>query len=226
MDIQRLIGSRVRRENHLLGLFRKGSRREVPRPFEVQHRPERRIVLTRSQEIHPRKGRITEMSIPDFLDPSAIIEELGVKNRKEALEKLCGVVADLHPDLAREEMVGVLLEREKLGSTGVGDGVAIPHGKLFQSDRLIGCFGRSREGVEFDAVDNGPVHLFFLLFAPANATGGHLRALAEIARLLKGSSVREELLCADSKEQIYGILTGQAGAGESMGTALKPPLQS
>jgi nitrogen PTS system EIIA component len=151
------------------------------------------------------------MKMSDFLDPQAIVSDLKATNKKEVLEELSSVLETLHPALDRDKMVGVLLDRERLGSTGVGEGVAIPHGKMGGLEGIIACFGRSTRGVEFEAVDNQPVRLFFLLFAPENSAGAHLKALAKISRLLKRPSVREALLQARSKQDLYGILTQEDG---------------
>jgi PTS system nitrogen regulatory IIA component len=147
------------------------------------------------------------MKVADFLDPRAVVEELNARNKKEVLEELCDALISLEPSLARDRMVGILLDRERLGSTGVGEGVAIPHGKLGELTHLIACFGRSPQGIEFQAVDRKPVHLFFLLFAPENSAGIHLKALAKISRLLKRPNLRESLMAAPTKEEVFSILT-------------------
>jgi PTS system nitrogen regulatory IIA component len=103
-------------------------------------------------------------------------------------------------------MVEVLLEREKLGSTGIGDGIAIPHGKLAGLDNLIISFGRSREGVGFDSLDGNPVYIFFLLMAPENSAGQHLKALAKISRMLKDRDFRKGLTEAESSEEMYNLI--------------------
>ena len=151
------------------------------------------------------------MKMSDFLDPRAVVSDLKATNKKEVLEELCTALVSLHPNLDRDGMVGILLDRERLGSTGVGEGVAIPHGKMGDLGGLIACFGRSACGVAFEAVDDQPVTLFFLLFAPENSAGVHLKALAKISRLLKRPSVREELLRAGSKDDVYAILTREDG---------------
>jgi len=151
------------------------------------------------------------MKMSDFLDPRAVVSDLKAANKKEVLEELCTALLSLHPTLDRDRMVGILLDRERLGSTGVGEGVAIPHGKMGDLGGLVACFGRSASGVAFDAVDDQPVSLFFLLFAPENSAGVHLKALAKISRLLKRPSVRDELLQAASKEDVYAILTREDG---------------
>jgi PTS system nitrogen regulatory IIA component len=147
------------------------------------------------------------MKMSDFLDPRAVVGDLKGTNKKEVLEELCSTLVTLHPTLDRDRMVGILLDRERLGSTGVGEGVAIPHGKMSDLEGIVACFGRSGVGVEFEAVDDQPVGLFFLLFAPENSAGVHLKALAKISRLLKRPSVREELKNAASNQDMYGILT-------------------
>jgi nitrogen PTS system EIIA component len=147
------------------------------------------------------------MKVSDFLYPQAIVVELEAMGKKEVLEELCAALAHADPSLRSDQMVAILLDRERLGSTGVGEGVAIPHGKMGQLDRLVACFGKSSRGVDFEAVDKKPVHLFFLLFAPENSAGIHLKALAKISRLLKRASIREELLVSGSREDLYGILT-------------------
>jgi len=149
------------------------------------------------------------MKVGDFLSPRAIVVELGAEKKREVLEELCKALVQVNPALNFEKMVAILLDRERLGSTGVGEGVAIPHGKMESLDGLVACFGKSSKGVEFEAVDRKPVHLFFLLFAPENSAGIHLKALAKISRLLKRSSVRRELISSQSPEAIYGILTSE-----------------
>lgn len=149
----------------------------------------------------------------DFLDPRAVVHDLKATNKKGVLEEMCGTLVSLHPTLDRDKMVGILLDRERLGSTGVGEGVAIPHGKMPDMEGLVACFGRSSRGVPFEAVDDRPVFLFFLLFAPENSAGVHLKALAKISRLLKRPSVREELMCATGRDDVYAILTQEEGEG-------------
>jgi PTS system nitrogen regulatory IIA component len=106
-------------------------------------------------------------------------------------------------------LVEVLFERERLGSTGIGEGIAIPHGKLDDLDQLALSFGRSAHGVDFESMDGKPVHLFFLLVAPENCPGIHLRALAKIARLLKNGSVRKRLASVETIDEIYDIIDNE-----------------
>jgi len=110
------------------------------------------------------------------------------------------------PQLDRDRLMAVLLERERLGSTGIGDGIAIPHGKMRDLDQLVLSFGRSSQGVDFESMDGKPVHLFFLLVAPENCAGIHLRALAKIARLLKNGTVRKKLGNVQGREEVYSVI--------------------
>lgn len=110
------------------------------------------------------------------------------------------------PDLKKDDVAHVLLEREKLGSTGIQDGIAIPHGKIKTLPNLLILFGRSLEGIDFQAYDNKPTHLFFVLLAPENATSIHLKLLARLSRMLKNSNLREKLLQAKDAEAIYKTL--------------------
>lgn len=144
--------------------------------------------------------KITEMLRREF------VLELKAKNKHDALVELAGVFPKEGIGVNPETMLQVLLERERLGSTGIGDGIAIPHGKVSGLDRIVVSFGRSREGLEFDAMDGKPVRLFFLLMAPENSTGGHLKALARISRMLRDQSFRKNLLEAKNREELYGII--------------------
>ena len=116
------------------------------------------------------------------------MRSLKARNKRDALAELAGVFAKGKIRVDPEAMLHVLLEREKLGSTGIGDGIAIPHGKIAGLDEMVVAFGRSREGIDFEAMDGKPVHLFFLLMAPENSAGQHLKALAKISRMLKDPS--------------------------------------
>jgi PTS system nitrogen regulatory IIA component len=99
------------------------------------------------------------------------------------------------------------LDREKLGSTGIGDGIAIPHGKIRDLGGVVASFGRSREGVDFESIDQKPTHLFFLLVAPENSAGMHLKALARISRLLKDPNFRKKLMGAGDKDELFQIIS-------------------
>jgi PTS system nitrogen regulatory IIA component len=143
------------------------------------------------------------MKITDILNGDSLISELNSKNKKEVLEELVSVIVKKNKKVNKEELTEVLIERERLGSTGIGGGIAIPHGKLRNIDRLLASFGRSKEGVDFDSMDGKPTHLFFLLVAPEDSAGVHLTALARISRLLKDDSFRNHLMEAKSKGEIF-----------------------
>jgi PTS system nitrogen regulatory IIA component len=146
------------------------------------------------------------MKIVDLLNPAAIVADLRASDKMAALEELADAVLLVDSNLNRGEIIKVLQERERLGSTGIGEGVAIPHGKLKDIDRLLISFGRSTSGVEFDSMDGKPAKLFFLLLAPEESVGIHLKTLARISKLLKSPAVRRRLLDAGDKEDIYRVI--------------------
>jgi PTS system nitrogen regulatory IIA component len=125
------------------------------------------------------------------------------------LAELCNPLAATQPGLKGERLVEVLEQREKLGSTGIGEGVAIPHGKMADLSRLVASFGVSRAGVNFDAIDGKPTHLFFALLAPENSAGIHLKALARISRLFKNPQFRDSILAAKNTAEIYALITAE-----------------
>ncbi|MCK4782130.1 MAG: PTS sugar transporter subunit IIA [Desulfobacteraceae bacterium] len=145
------------------------------------------------------------MRILDSLKEGAIVAELNATDKKGVLSELTASLADAS-DLKQEELLRVLLERERLGSTGIGGGIAIPHGKLKPLQSMLMGFGRSRKGVDFDAMDGKPTHLFFLLLAPENSTGGHLKMLARISRLLKNTVFKERLMNAADWRELYMVI--------------------
>jgi nitrogen PTS system EIIA component len=146
------------------------------------------------------------MKLSEILQPECIIANLNAHDKKGVLEELSGVITDQEPSLNRGYLLQILLERERLGSTGIGEGVALPHGKVNKLDRLLVSFGRSPEGLSFDSIDDQPAYLFFLLVAPENSAGAHLQALAKISRVLKDSNFRQRLMDAKSKDEIYRII--------------------
>lgn len=147
------------------------------------------------------------MNITDILDEEAIIAELTARDKKGVLEELVSVLVNHGRLRDKEKPVEVLLERERLGSTGIGDGIAIPHGKLKEVQGIICSFGRSKVGIDFQSIDERPTHLFFLLLAPEDSASEHLQALARLSRLLKDDQLRKRLLEVDTKEDIYRIIT-------------------
>ena len=146
------------------------------------------------------------MKIADLLDIKAISSELTSHGKVEVLAELVELLRRVQPDLDAAELLAVLIEREELGSTGIGDGIAIPHGKLKSLDRLLMAFGRKKAGIDFDAMDNRPAHLFFLLLAPESEATLHLKALARISKLLRKEDVRRQLLDAPDPATLLNIL--------------------
>ncbi len=146
------------------------------------------------------------MRILDFLGSSAIIGSMKATSKEEALAELVGPILEANPDLDKKQLLQTILEREKLGSTGLGGGVAIPHGKFDGLDKLAASFGRSQKGIDFSSMDNKPAHLFFMLIAPKNCAGDHLKALARISRLFKDPILTNSLKQAENSAQIYGLL--------------------
>jgi len=148
------------------------------------------------------------MRILDTLKEEVIIAELNASDKKGVVEEIAAPMAKAS-GVDQQEMVRVLLERERLGSTGIGGGIAIPHGKLKSLDSLLVGFGRSLKGVDFEAIDGKPAHLFFLLIAPEDSTGTHLRMLARISRLLKDSTFKQQLMTAADQHEIYTVIANE-----------------
>lgn len=146
------------------------------------------------------------MKIADLLHPASVIPSLQATTKQGVLEELAKAVVQGCDNLDQEQVVAVLLERENLGSTGIGDHIAIPHGKLPQLDHLILGFGRSLGGINFDSMDGKPAHLFFLLLAPENSIGLHLKALAKISRMLKDSGFRRRLMEAPDAASLIHLI--------------------
>jgi PTS system nitrogen regulatory IIA component len=152
---------------------------------------------------------VVRIKIIGFLEPEDIIPELTSMSKDDVLAELAAKVVVRHPAINREELLKILLERERLGSTGIGDGVAIPHGKVMNAGELVLAFGRSLTGVNFNSLDGRPAQLFFLLVAPDEAVGLHLKMLARISRLLKDHVTRKKLLDAPDAAAIYTIFREQ-----------------
>lgn len=146
------------------------------------------------------------MKITEFLYPESVIGALAAKDKPGVLAELCGSLAQRVGVTSAEKLTDVLLEREKLSSTGIGEGVAIPHGKLSGLKELVAAFGVSRTGVDFDAIDGKPTQLFFALLAPENSAGIHLKALARISRLFKNPAFRKAILAASDSRAIYDLI--------------------
>ena len=158
------------------------------------------------QRHHLLRAEAGDMKILDALQMEAILPDLKSGAKTEVLEELAAPVAHL-AGIHRNDLVQVLLERERLGSTGIGLGIGIPHGKLKTIDNLYIGFGLSRPGVDFESLDGQPTHIFFLLLTPENSTGLHLKLLARISRILKNEPFRQRLMQARTREEIFTIIT-------------------
>jgi PTS system nitrogen regulatory IIA component len=145
------------------------------------------------------------MKILDIVSPEAVIAELRSQTKHEVLRELAERVERTMPSMKAEILTSILLERETLGSTGIGEGIAIPHGKASQINRLVAAFGRSAKGVPYDSMDGKPVYLVFLIVAPPDLAGMHLKALARVARLLKNAEFRQQLMAAANAEELERI---------------------
>ena len=143
------------------------------------------------------------MKFSEIIEENNIIPELKSGDKKGVLEELSEVISGHDFSVDRRTLVKVLVERERLGSTGIGDGVAIPHGKLDSIRHPIISFGRSKGGLDFDSMDGQPVYLFFLLVAPENSSGYHLQILAKLAKILKNSAFRKKLMEVETREDLY-----------------------
>lgn len=146
------------------------------------------------------------MKITDFLDAGRIIPDLKGKDKKAVLKEMADWLSVRDGSLDGEILFETLLEREKISSTAIGEGVAIPHGKTSGSRKVSGIFARSLEGVNFDSLDGGPTHLFFVLLAPEDSAADHLKALARISRLLKDGSFRAQLMQGKTAEEIFRVI--------------------
>ena len=145
------------------------------------------------------------MPLNDLVAPNAILPALKVNSKKQAIQELAARAAKLTGQSERG-IFETLLQREKLGSTGIGHGIAIPHGKLVRLDKLFGLFARLDRPVDFEALDGQPVDLVFLLLAPEGAGADHLKALARVARLLRDPSTAHKLRRSRDAEALYAVL--------------------
>jgi PTS system nitrogen regulatory IIA component len=146
------------------------------------------------------------MEIAELIGPSGVVANLRVTSKKQALQELAKRAAEITGQPERS-VFEVLIERERLGTTGVGNGIAIPHGKLADLDRLYGLFARLETPIDFDAIDEQPVDLICVLLAPETAGADHLKALARVSRLLRDQAICDKLRGTDSAEAIRALLT-------------------
>ena len=146
------------------------------------------------------------MKLMDILEKDAVILDLGNRDKREVLAEMAAGVAKVQPQIDAEELLDVLLEREKLQSTGIGDGVAIPHGKLAGLDRLVASFARSSTGVDFESIDGQPTHHIFLLVVPEHSGGKYLKALARISRFFRDPLFRQKLSQSQTLDDLINTI--------------------
>jgi PTS system nitrogen regulatory IIA component len=145
-------------------------------------------------------------TIRDLLQDNLILEEIEAVDKQGVLREFARLLKTMNKVDNEEELLRALLERESLGSTGIGDGVAIPHGKLPTGSEMVVAFGRSSKGIDFQALDAKPVFLFFLLVTPENKPGDHLKALARISRILKNPVLRDNLRTASHRQELQRLI--------------------
>lgn len=147
------------------------------------------------------------MQIKDFLISKAVTINLEAKDKESVLKELLNMLSKAGAIKSVDKLFRVLMDREALGSTGIGQSVGIPHGKTDGVNKLVAAFGISKSGVDFDSLDGEPTHIFFLLIAPEHSAGPHLKALARISRLLKDKSLRDKLMKAKGSKELINIIT-------------------
>lgn len=147
------------------------------------------------------------MKIVELIKREMIVPALASREKKGILEELATHVASQNARIDRGALIRVLVDREQLASTAIGEGVAIPHGKLSTVNEIVACLGRAPGGVDFDSMDGQPTFLFFVLVAPENSTGAHLKALARISRVFKDSEFRRRLLAAEDADAMYRVIS-------------------
>jgi len=149
------------------------------------------------------------MKIVDLIKRDMVVPALVATDKKGLLEELAAYMAAHHTRIDRATLAKVLIEREALASTAIGEGVAIPHGKLSAVGEIVACLGRAPTGVEFDSMDGHPTYLFFVLVAPESSTGAHLKALARISRVFKDPEFRRRLLAAVDADTMYQVIADE-----------------
>jgi PTS system nitrogen regulatory IIA component len=152
------------------------------------------------------------MKIMDILVKDAVILNLGVRTKRGVLGEMAAALAKVEPQIEADRLLEVLLEREALQSTGIGEGVAIPHGKLAGLDRLVASFAHSSEGVEFESIDGQPTYHFFLLVVPEHSGGQYLKALARISRFFRDPAFRQRLSDAETLEEVIRAIDEEDAA--------------
>lgn len=143
------------------------------------------------------------MKLADFLELETVIAELNSNSKEDVINELSEIISSTHTNINHERVVEALLERERLCSTAVDFGVAVPHGKLSGIDDIVIGFGRSIEGIDFESLDKKPSHFFITLIAPEEATGAHIQLLARISKVFKEPDFRSRLMKCETGEEIF-----------------------
>lgn len=146
------------------------------------------------------------MRLTDVLKEDFILTDLKSRKKTELLEEMISNISEKVGGLDRKKVLETVIEREKLGTTGIGNGIAIPHGKVKGFDEIRVFFGRSKKGIDFDSMDKMPVYLFFMILAPENSAAAHLKILASISHLFRNQGLRTDLMKAESRSEIYEII--------------------
>lgn len=146
------------------------------------------------------------MKVTEIFSPELVLSSLVGRTKSDILHELAAGIAAVHRQINLSELTAVLNERERLGSTAIGDGIAIPHGKIRGASQIWGVFGRSLEGVDFNSLDGRPTYLFFLLVAPEDSASLHLKALARVSRLFRDNAFRDHLMKAKDAAEIYRLI--------------------
>ena len=155
------------------------------------------------------------MQISDLLSPEGVLPSLKVKDKKQLLQQLADRASQI-TRVPQSRILETLIERERLGTTGVGQGIAIPHGRLTEIKKITGIFAKLETPIEYEAVDNQPVELVFMLLAPEGAGADHLKALARVSRLLRNQTACDKLRKTTSSEALYAILTEPPAGASSV----------
>jgi nitrogen PTS system EIIA component len=151
------------------------------------------------------------MKISEFLLPEAVTSDLVSSGKLDVLSELGGLLASVCPNSNEDDIVAALVERERLATTGIGDGVAIPHAKSDRLTEIRGALGISRTGIPFDSVDGKPVHIFVALLAPQGVAGEHLKALARISKLVREPDFRNRLMTTQNARELYDAIVEEDG---------------
>ncbi|MGB1799249.1 MAG: PTS IIA-like nitrogen regulatory protein PtsN [Gammaproteobacteria bacterium] len=148
------------------------------------------------------------MNISDILSPECVFSDMDCHSKKDALDTLAKTIANSDNSISQTEVFDCLLARERLGSTGLGNGIAIPHGRLKNGKKTLAAFIQLESAIDYDAVDNAPVDLLFALIVPEDSTEEHLQTLAKLAEMFSNTSILDKLRQSDSSTEMYSILTG------------------